>query len=93
MALPKLSRSLLAIAALLSAAPAYAQFGSIFREEPPRPPADVPSSPPSNYPPPQQRNSPSQRPPAEARPDQAAGATAAGADEPATVEPPGRGLD
>jgi hypothetical protein len=70
MALPKLSTWLLAIPALLAAAPAFAQFGSIFRDEPPRPPADVPSSPPSNYPPPQQRNFPNQRPPSELRPDQ-----------------------
>ena len=39
------------IAATFLAAPALAQFGSIFRgEEPPRPPADVPGAPPSNYP-------------------------------------------
>jgi hypothetical protein len=64
---------LLTAATLLAAAPAYAQFGSIFRDEPPRPPGDVPSAPPSNYPPPsqqQQRNFPNQRPPAELRPDQ-----------------------
>jgi len=39
------------LGAALLAMPAFAQFGSIFREEPPRPPADVPSQPPSNYPP------------------------------------------
>jgi hypothetical protein len=41
----------LTFAALLTAAPAFAQFGSIFRDEPPRPPADVPSYPTSrDYP-------------------------------------------
>jgi hypothetical protein len=35
----------LTIAALVAAAPAFAQFGSIFREEPPRPPTDVPGYP------------------------------------------------
>jgi hypothetical protein len=39
------------LGAALLGTPAFAQFGSIFREEPPRPPADVPSQPPSNYPP------------------------------------------
>jgi len=37
---------LLAIAALIAAAPAAAQFGSIFNEPPPRPPGNVPSAPP-----------------------------------------------
>jgi hypothetical protein len=37
---------LLALAALVAAAPAAAQFGSIFSEPPPRPPGDVPSAPP-----------------------------------------------
>ena len=41
-----------AVAALLAASPALAQFGSIFSDSPPRPPADVPSAPSS--PPPQQ---------------------------------------
>ena len=50
MARPRLPVYLLAIAALLTAAPALAQFGSIFRDEPPRPPADVPSQPPSRPP-------------------------------------------
>ena len=35
----------LTFAALLAAAPAFAQFGSIFREEPLRPPSDVPGYP------------------------------------------------
>jgi hypothetical protein len=39
---------LLALAALVAAAPAAAQFGSIFNEPPPRPPADVPSEPPGD---------------------------------------------
>jgi hypothetical protein len=33
----------LTLAAVISAAPAFAQFGSIFRDEPPRPPGDVPN--------------------------------------------------
>jgi hypothetical protein len=37
---------LLMAAALLVATPAFAQFGSIFRDTPPRPPADVPGAPP-----------------------------------------------
>ena len=47
------------IAAALAgvAAPAMAQFGSIFRDEPPRPPADVPTQQdPDNYPPPVYRD-------------------------------------
>lgn len=43
---PKLSLGLLTLAALLLAGPAFAQFGNIFRDEPPRPPADVPAQPP-----------------------------------------------
>jgi hypothetical protein len=35
----------LTFAALLAAAPAFAQFGSIFRDEPPRPPGDMPGYP------------------------------------------------
>jgi hypothetical protein len=41
-----------AVAATLVAAPAFAQFGSIFSEPPPRPPADVPGAPSSPPPPP-----------------------------------------
>jgi len=41
-----LSSSLLALAAFFVAGPAVAQFGSIFNQPPPRPPADVPSAPP-----------------------------------------------
>jgi hypothetical protein len=48
------SVALLAVAALLAAQPAFAQFGSIFGDRPPRPPADVPNAPPSRPPPPQQ---------------------------------------
>ena len=44
----------LAVAALLVASPAAAQFGSIFSDGPPRPPADVPNAPPSRAPPDQQ---------------------------------------
>ena len=43
---------MLATAVLLAAAPAFAQFGSIFRDDPPRPPRDVPSAPPGNVAPP-----------------------------------------
>jgi len=47
------------------AGPAAAQFGSIFNEPPPRPPADVPSAPPSDYRPepyyPSRRDVPPQR--------------------------------
>ncbi len=52
MARSRLSICLLAMAALsMAAAPAHAQFGSIFRDDgPPRPPADVPSAPPSAQP-------------------------------------------
>jgi hypothetical protein len=52
MARSRLSICLLAMAALsMVAAPARAQFGSIFRDDgPPRPPADVPSAPPSQQP-------------------------------------------
>src|SRR5476651_1509484 len=52
MARPRLSVCMLTAVALLAAAPAFAQFGSVFRDEPPRPPADVPSAPRSNIPPP-----------------------------------------
>jgi hypothetical protein len=66
MARSRLSIGLLAIAALLVAAPAFAQFGSIFTDSPPRPPADVPSGPPPQQ---QQGNFPrSDRPPAEPLP-------------------------
>jgi len=53
MARSRLKFGVPAIAVLLVAAPAAAQFGSIFNEPPPRPPADVPSAPPSRdqYPP------------------------------------------
>ena len=51
MARSRFTICLLAIAALcMAATPASAQSGSIFRDEPPRPPADVPSAPPSNAP-------------------------------------------
>jgi hypothetical protein len=56
MARSRFSICLIALAALL-ATPAFGQFGSIFRDDPPRPPADVPSQPPS-----QPRNFPSQQP-------------------------------
>jgi hypothetical protein len=46
MARSRLSVCILAIAAMSAAGPALAQFGSIFTDEPPRPPANVPSGPP-----------------------------------------------
>jgi hypothetical protein len=46
MARPTLTAGLFAMAALIAAAPAAAQFGSISNQPPPRPPADVPSEPP-----------------------------------------------
>ena len=73
MARPRLPVCLLAIVALLAATPAFAQFGSIFSDEPPRPPADVPSRPPANFPSQQPGNFPSRydpRPPADIRSDQ-----------------------
>jgi len=46
---PRISSfALTAVAALLMAPPAFAQFGSIFGPPPPRPPADVPGPPPAN---------------------------------------------
>jgi hypothetical protein len=48
MARSTLPAGLLALAALTAAAPAAAQFGSIFNEPPPRPPANVPSAPPGD---------------------------------------------
>jgi hypothetical protein len=45
---------LLVLAALAAAGPAAAQFGSIFNQQPPRPPADVPNAPP----PPSDRRAP-----------------------------------
>ncbi|HEY6831962.1 MAG TPA: DUF2155 domain-containing protein [Pseudolabrys sp.] len=46
MARSRLSVCILAIAAVSAASPALAQFGSIFTDEPPRPPANVPGGPP-----------------------------------------------
>jgi hypothetical protein len=72
MARPRLSSGICAVAALLfaglAASPVQAQFGSIFRDDPPRPPADV-GRPPANIQPPpgnfSNRGAP--RPPAELR--------------------------
>jgi len=60
------------IALCLAAAPAVAQFGSIFRDDgPPRPPADVPNAPPSNaQQPPYFPGRDAPRPPGAARSDQ-----------------------
>jgi hypothetical protein len=61
MARSTLYRCILAGAALVAVTPALAQFGSIFRDDgPPRPPADVPGSPP--YYSPQRQTPPSQQP-------------------------------
>ncbi|HEY0223229.1 MAG TPA: DUF2155 domain-containing protein [Pseudolabrys sp.] len=69
MAHPRLRTILLTAAALLAAAPAFAQFGSIFRDDPPRPPADVPSAPRGNIPPPPDNYpSPVDQPPAQPLP-------------------------
>ena len=49
---PRTRSVALLVVALLVAPPAFAQFGSIFSDPPPRPPADVPSAPPSQPQPP-----------------------------------------
>jgi hypothetical protein len=56
---------LLAAGLSLAALPALAQFGSIFRDEPPRPPGTIPDqrSAPPNFPPPAQRDFPVRRAP------------------------------
>lgn len=63
MARSSLSTSVLTAVALLAALPAYAQFGSIFRDDPPRPPGNVPNAPPANMPPPQPLPAPMSLPP------------------------------
>ena len=67
------TRFLVTAALLCAVSPAFAQFGSIFREEPPRPPADVPNAPPSDVQPQQQQQQPRRsqppRPPADVRSD------------------------
>jgi hypothetical protein len=65
MARPRLTIGIFVIGALVAAVPAQAQFGSIFSDPPPRPPADVPGGQPQppaypgqyqgQYPPPSQR--------------------------------------
>jgi len=55
---------MLAVAMVLAAAPAFAQFGSIFRDDPPRPPANVPNAPPADVPPAQPLPAPMSLPPA-----------------------------
>ena len=61
MARSRFYRSWLIAAALVAASPAFAQFGSIFRDDgPPRPPANVPEAPP--YYSPQRQSPPSQQP-------------------------------
>lgn len=68
MARSTVSKALIAAATLLCAAPAFAQFGSIFRDDPPRPPADIGGGrapPPPNYP----RSNDRVPPPQDTRPD------------------------
>jgi hypothetical protein len=50
MAPSRISFALLTAAGLLLAGPALAQFNNIFRDEPPRPPANVPAAPPADGP-------------------------------------------
>ncbi|MBI3703449.1 MAG: DUF2155 domain-containing protein [Rhizobiales bacterium] len=54
------------VAALLASAPAFAQFGAIFRDDAPRPPADIPNRPSANpqQPPAQPLPAPMSLPPA-----------------------------
>jgi hypothetical protein len=69
MARSTVSKALIAAAVLLCVGPAFAQFGSIFRDDPPRPPADVGGGrapPPPNYPRSNDRVLP---PPQDTRPD------------------------
>jgi hypothetical protein len=66
----------------LAAVPALAQFGTIFRDDFPRPPGDIPDRPPSgppNFPPPIQRDYPPARTPQRMEPPPAR----------ATLPPPG----
>ena len=91
------SVAFLAVAALLVASPAAAQFGSIFSDGPPRPPADVPNAPQSRRPPdqppyfPGRADSPPQQPlpaPMSLPPSNRPGGGASGCDW--IVPPPGR---
>jgi hypothetical protein len=67
MARSTVSKGLFAAAALLCVAPAYAQFGSIFRDDPPpRPPAEVGRQPQGNFP---RSNDRALPPPQDTRPD------------------------
>jgi hypothetical protein len=50
MARSRILLGLLTLAAVLAAGPALAQFDNIFRDGPPRPPANVPAAPPANGP-------------------------------------------
>jgi hypothetical protein len=50
MARSRILLRLLTLAAILAADPALAQFDNIFRDGPPRPPANVPAAPPANGP-------------------------------------------
>jgi hypothetical protein len=54
----------LIVVAALAASPAFAQFGSIFSDPPPRPPANVPGAPPNQPPPyyPSSRDAPPSQP-------------------------------
>jgi len=69
MARSRLSVCILAIAAMSAAGPALAQFGSIFTDEPPRPPANVPGGPPDyRSGPPYYSDQPPPPPPPQQRP-------------------------
>lgn len=69
MARSRLSVCILAIAAVSAASPALAQFGSIFSDEPPRPPANVPGGPPDyRRAPPYYSDEPPPPPPPQQRP-------------------------
>ncbi len=48
---PRISTIVLLLGSVLAASPALAQFGTIFGNEPPRPPGNVPNRPPADAPP------------------------------------------
>jgi hypothetical protein len=68
----RIAALLLVIGATLAAGPAAAQFGNIFGDTPPRPPADIPNGPFPQQPPPVQYPGPGAQPyPNQAYPNQA----------------------
>jgi hypothetical protein len=72
-----MSMLMLAAGLSLAAVPAFGQFGTIFRDDFPRPPADIPDRPsgPPNFPPPIQRDYPPARMPQRMEPPPPARAT------------------